>query len=165
MSALRAAVPRSGIEKQLKEALFKRRDQDTAIAWTPSHIGIPGDEKPDERAEFESLFGAIAGSPRTAMEEGLRSWPRARQREERQAKGFGVRRSDLGQTGGFRLHLAKDRMGTPEELATQARQGTRPVLPMRPSGSGRPTHNVQLPQIHKMSPEIGLGIQHSAIPR
>jgi hypothetical protein len=37
--------PRSGIEIELKAALSKRRDQETAVACIHSHVGFPGNEE------------------------------------------------------------------------------------------------------------------------
>jgi len=86
-----AAPPRSGIEKDLKVALLKRN---TAIAWFRRPIGIPGEVKAGHPAAFESLLGGAAESPQTATEEGVRSTSKAIRREDRVAKGFGLRRSD-----------------------------------------------------------------------
>jgi len=77
----------------MKQALHKR-DQDTAIAWIRSHIGIPGNERVGRRAAYESALGVTAGSPHTATEEGLRAGSRATGRDDRWCKGFGERRSD-----------------------------------------------------------------------
>jgi len=40
-------APRSGIEIRIKENLLQRSEEDTAIAWIRSYIGIPGNEKAD----------------------------------------------------------------------------------------------------------------------
>jgi len=89
-----SAPSRSGIEKDLKNALLKRRDQDIAIAWIRSHIGIAGNVKADHRAAFGSILGEVSGSPQTATEEGVRAAPKAIRRENRVPKAFGLRRSD-----------------------------------------------------------------------
>lgn len=71
-----------------------RRDQGTAIAWIRSHIGISGSVKADRRAAYESILGVVSGSPRVATEEGIRTISKATRREERVAKGMGLRRMD-----------------------------------------------------------------------
>lgn len=87
-------VPRSGIEKDFKQALRQRSNTETAIAWVRSHMGIPGNETADERATFEALLGRIVGSPRKSTEEGVRATPKARRREARHNQGFGQQISD-----------------------------------------------------------------------
>jgi len=59
-----------------------------------SHIGIPGNERADRHVSFESHLGVVANTPGTVSEEGIRAISRARRREERHKKGFGLRRSD-----------------------------------------------------------------------
>lgn len=75
--------PRSGLEVALKKALWNRRDQDTAITWIRSHIGIPGNVKADRRAAYESLLGRVASS------QGVRTVSRAIRRSDRAQQGPG----------------------------------------------------------------------------
>lgn len=67
--------PRSDIESQLKHWLNVRRQaqQDTAIAWVRSHIGIPGKEEADRLATWSSHLGQTTNAPRTVTEGGLRT--------------------------------------------------------------------------------------------
>ena len=51
--------------------------QETGILWAKGHICIPGNEKADRKAEFESILGEISGKNRIATEEGVRARSRA----------------------------------------------------------------------------------------
>ena len=64
--------PRSHIECRIKAAL-KYQTTDIGILWIRAHIGIPGNEKADKRAEYESILGAISGKDRIAGTSHLQS--------------------------------------------------------------------------------------------
>jgi len=63
--------PKSGVEKELKMALWKRRDQDMAVAWIRSHIGIPGNDNADRKVAFEEILGLTEGSHIRGAKSGL----------------------------------------------------------------------------------------------
>ncbi|KAF8425537.1 hypothetical protein EV426DRAFT_595552 [Tirmania nivea] len=75
----RDTSPRSGIKKELKNLLYKRARQETAIVWVRSHIGISGNEKADRRAAYKLGLGRIAGSQQAATGAGIRIAAKARQ--------------------------------------------------------------------------------------
>jgi len=103
----KGATPRSRIELELREALHKRRDQDTAITWICSHIGIRGNVEGDGRAAFKSTLGVVAGSPRVAIWEGLRVASKATCREFISDEGLGLRRTDWGPQKSWLKHIGK----------------------------------------------------------
>ncbi|KAF8427058.1 hypothetical protein EV426DRAFT_686704 [Tirmania nivea] len=88
----KGAPPRSGIERELKDLLHKRAHLETAIGWVRSHIGIPGNERADQRAAYESALGRIAGSKQVATASGIRTAAKARRKDMRSEPGFGVNR-------------------------------------------------------------------------
>ena len=82
--------PRSHIERRIKAA--RRSDKDIGVLWVRSHIGIPGNERADERAEYESFLGEVALSPQEGTEEGLRALGKAVRKAARVEAGYGQRR-------------------------------------------------------------------------
>ncbi|KAF8437771.1 hypothetical protein BGX38DRAFT_1273896 [Terfezia claveryi] len=82
--------PRSSIERKLKDALARRASlaTATAIGWVRSHIGIPGNEKADRQAAYESALGRIAGSRRTATAGGIRAAAKADRKAQRRNQGL-----------------------------------------------------------------------------
>ncbi|KAF8417719.1 hypothetical protein EV426DRAFT_682033 [Tirmania nivea] len=89
----RGAPPRSGIEKEIKDLLHRQGNRETAIGWVRSHIGIPGNEKADRRAAYESALGCIAGTQQVATAAGIRAAAKARRKDMRSEPGFGINRS------------------------------------------------------------------------
>ncbi|KAF8427706.1 hypothetical protein EV426DRAFT_682711 [Tirmania nivea] len=89
----RGAPPRSGIEKEIKDLLHRQGNRETAIGWVRSHIGIPGNEKADRRAAYESALGRIAGTQQVATAAVIRAAAKARRKDMRSEPGFGINRS------------------------------------------------------------------------
>jgi len=87
----KGAPPRSHIESRIKEAL-RSNAKGIGILWARSHIGIPGNEKADERAKYESFLGELTHSPQEGTEEGLRAQGKAVRRAARHEAGYGQRR-------------------------------------------------------------------------
>ncbi|KAF8419163.1 hypothetical protein EV426DRAFT_702019 [Tirmania nivea] len=57
-------------------------DEEWRVCFTDgSHKGIPGDEKADARAAFESILGCIEGHPRVATEGGVPAASKARRKD------------------------------------------------------------------------------------
>ena len=86
--------PRSGIEIRLKNALIRRLQVPTAIAWIRSHIGVQGNARADETALLHSHLGRVSLHPSTATFEGIIAHTKASRARERQAASFGIRRPD-----------------------------------------------------------------------
>ena len=82
--------PRSHIECRIKKALLDRT-RDIGILWIKGHIGIPGNEEADKRAEFESILGELSGARRIATEEGVLARSRATRKSFRLQPGYNPR--------------------------------------------------------------------------
>lgn len=93
----RGAPPRSQIEQDIKRALHRRESAqlDTGISWIRAHIGIRGNELADQRANFESHRGQIAGSAGIATEGGIRQISKATRAQERAVASLGKGRMVL----------------------------------------------------------------------
>jgi len=87
----KGAPPRSGREKRIKAAL-KSGKRNVGILWLRRHIGNPGNEKADERAEYESFLAEVAHSHQEGTEDGLRAQGKALKKAARQEPVCGQRR-------------------------------------------------------------------------
>ena len=87
--------PHSYIERRIKEAL-RSQIRDVGILWVRGHIGIPGNEKGDNREEYESILGELTRTPTIATEEGMNASSRAIRKRYRQQEGYNLRMYEWG---------------------------------------------------------------------
>ncbi|KAF8424361.1 hypothetical protein EV426DRAFT_712170 [Tirmania nivea] len=152
----RGALPRSGIEREIKGLPHKRAHRETAIGWVRSHIGIPGNEKADKKAAYESALGRIAGSQQVAT---YRSGYQGRGQSKTEVHAFRTRvwsqQVPMVQARPVRLHLAAHQPGPTELLASPHPQGRLPSLrQLRSPLGGRLPYHLRLPSPPSATPGV-----------